>query len=180
MIPTTSRRFARLSGLVLCWCLLAGPAAGQIDSEVEKILQDALDGYRFSSKAVGLAMAVSFADYGLWEGASGLADRFLLRGTDGVYVEFSDGESFASSLGLLAADDLLSAEVRRIVGEGRYGYEFLTVDESPTLVVGGRRPPAGGGTSASQLCQWCSSVSGIAGIPSAVHGPLLPSPSDVA
>ena len=35
--------------------------------------------------------------------ASGLTDRFLLRGSSGVFVEFADGETFASSLALVAA-----------------------------------------------------------------------------
>ncbi len=75
--------------------------------------------------------------------ASGLVDRFVLRGTDGVYVEFANGESFASSLGLLAADDLLSPKIRGIVERAEYGFEFLTVEDTPTLAVGGRRPPSG-------------------------------------
>jgi len=76
-------------------------------------------------------------------GASGLVDRFLLRGTDGVYVEFAEGEPFSSSLSLLSANELFSSELRRIVGQGEFGYQFLTADEAPTLVVGARRPPAG-------------------------------------
>lgn len=75
--------------------------------------------------------------------ASGLIDRFVLRGTDGVYVEFADGKTFSSSLGLLAADELLSPELRGIVARNEYGFEFLTVEDIPTLAVGGRRPPAG-------------------------------------
>jgi two-component system sensor histidine kinase MtrB len=75
--------------------------------------------------------------------ASGLVDRFLLRGTGGVYVEFPDGDPFASSLGLLAADELLSGEIREIVDRNEYGYEFLTIDGNPTLAVGGRRQPTG-------------------------------------
>jgi two-component system sensor histidine kinase MtrB len=74
---------------------------------------------------------------------SGLADRFLLRGSGGVIVDFPNGEVFASSLGLLAAQDLLSTELRGIIARGVFGYEFLTVEGIPTLVVGGRRPPAG-------------------------------------
>lgn len=75
--------------------------------------------------------------------ASGLADRFLLRGTGGVYVEFSDGPAFSSSPRLLAAGALLSADLRDIVAGSSYGYEFLALDEQPNLVVAGRRPPAG-------------------------------------
>ncbi len=75
--------------------------------------------------------------------ASRLSDRFLLRGTGGVYVEFADGQTFSSSLGLLDAGDLISTELRTIVAEGRFGYEFMTVGESTDLVVAGRRPPGG-------------------------------------
>jgi two-component system sensor histidine kinase MtrB len=75
--------------------------------------------------------------------ASGLSDRFLLRGSGGVYVEFPADDPFASSLSLLSAGDLISAELREIIGNGSFGYEFVTVDQGPSLVVGGRRPPAG-------------------------------------
>ena len=75
--------------------------------------------------------------------ASGLPDRFLLRGTGGVYVEFASGEPFASSLTLLGADGVISPELRGIVASGDFGYEFLTLDGEPTLAVAGRRPPAG-------------------------------------
>lgn len=75
--------------------------------------------------------------------SSGLTDRFLLRGTGGIYVEFADGDTFASSLGLLAARDLFPPELRTIVSENDFGYAFITVDDDPMLVVGGRRPPAG-------------------------------------
>jgi signal transduction histidine kinase len=75
--------------------------------------------------------------------AGGLADRFLLRGSFGVFVEFDDGQTFASSLGLLGAGDLLSADLRAIVARGEYGYEFVTLDDDPALVVGARRPVGG-------------------------------------
>ena len=75
--------------------------------------------------------------------ASGLSDRFLLRGSGGVYVEFPADEPFASSLNLLAAGDLISTELRGIIGEGSFGYEFVTIDQSPSLIVGGSRPPSG-------------------------------------
>ncbi len=75
--------------------------------------------------------------------ASRLTDRFLLRETGGVFVEFADGDQFASSLGLLAADAALSSDLRAIVAQGRFGYEFLTLDEDAMLVVGGRRPEIG-------------------------------------
>lgn len=74
--------------------------------------------------------------------ATGLADRFLLRGTGGVYIEFGS-ESFASSLSLVGTADLLSEDLRSIVARGDFGYEFLTIEGAPALIVGGRRPPAG-------------------------------------
>ena len=46
-------------------------------------------------------------------------------------------------MSLLSAGDLISTELREIIGGGSFGYEFVTVDETPSLVVGGRRPPAG-------------------------------------
>ena len=74
---------------------------------------------------------------------SGLVNRFLLRGTGGVNVEFADGETYVSELALADAGNLISPEVRSLVAAGDYGYEFLDVDEKPTLVVGGRRPQIG-------------------------------------
>jgi two-component system sensor histidine kinase MtrB len=75
--------------------------------------------------------------------ASGLADRFLLRGTGGVYVDFGDGKTSASSLNLLGVDSLLSSELRQVVERGEFGYEFLEVADAPNLVVAGRRPVSG-------------------------------------
>ncbi len=75
--------------------------------------------------------------------ASGLSDRFLLRGTGGVFVEFPDGDTFASSLGLLDAGDVISPDLRAIIEDGAFGYQFKTLGESPALIVAGRRPPGG-------------------------------------
>ncbi len=76
--------------------------------------------------------------------ASGLVERFLLRGTDGVFVEFpSGGESFASELALVDTPELVDAALRRLVDEGILAYQFLDVAGEPTLVVAARRPPAG-------------------------------------
>ncbi len=74
---------------------------------------------------------------------SGLLDRFLLRGTGGVFINFSGGESFASSPGLLSANELFSPDLVAIVERGEFGYEFLEVEGAATLVVSGRRPPSG-------------------------------------
>ncbi len=75
---------------------------------------------------------------------SALVDRFLLRGTTGVYVEFpGSGEPFATSLALVDAGSILAPELRRIVDAGEIGYEFLDLVGEPSLVVAGRRPAGG-------------------------------------
>jgi two-component system sensor histidine kinase MtrB len=76
--------------------------------------------------------------------ASGLAARFLQRGSDGLYVQFSGSdETYASSFELNDAGTLLAQELRDLVVSGRFGYQFLTVGDEPRLIVGARRPPAG-------------------------------------
>ncbi len=76
--------------------------------------------------------------------ASGLVERFLLRGTDGVYVEFpAGGEAFASSLALFDTPDLVEPDLRALVAAGELGYEFLDVAGEPSVVVAARRPPDG-------------------------------------
>jgi two-component system sensor histidine kinase MtrB len=74
---------------------------------------------------------------------SGLVDRFLLRGTGGVYVEFPDGETSVSGLELFDVGSLVSPEVRDLVAAGEFGYQFLDVNGEPELLVAGRRPPDG-------------------------------------
>ncbi len=76
--------------------------------------------------------------------ASGLVERFLLRGTDGVFVEFPDGsEAFASQLALVDTPDIVDAGLRSLVDQGILAYQFLDVAGDPALVVAARRPPAG-------------------------------------
>lgn len=74
---------------------------------------------------------------------SGVADRLLLGDAEGAYVEFEGGETFASSLSLFGTARLLSPELKEIVARGEFGYQFVEVDGTSALVVGGRRPPAG-------------------------------------
>ncbi len=72
---------------------------------------------------------------------SGLADRFALRGSDGVYVEFGGGsDSFASELTLIDVGERLPQDLRSLVATGRLGYAYSEVGDEPFLVVGGRRP----------------------------------------
>ncbi len=73
-----------------------------------------------------------------------LADRFLQRGSQGVYVEFSGSDDpFASDFSLVDAGSLLDRRLRDLVAAGRYGYEYVAVGGESRLVVGGRRPPLG-------------------------------------
>lgn len=85
------------------------------------------------------------ADAGLADfEASGLAARFLQRGSDGLYVEFAEGdETYASSFQLNDAGALLAPVVRDLVASGRFGYQFITIGGEPRLIVGARRPPQG-------------------------------------
>ncbi len=74
---------------------------------------------------------------------SGLAARFQTRGTSGMYVDFGDGNPFASSLELLETPDLADPELVELVGSGQLGWQFLKVGADSRLLVAGRRPPAG-------------------------------------
>ena len=75
---------------------------------------------------------------------SGLAARFLQRGSDGLYVEFPDGnETYASSFELNDAGAVLAPELRDLVASGRFGYQFLTIGDEPRLIVGARRSSGG-------------------------------------
>lgn len=76
--------------------------------------------------------------------ASGLTDRFLQRGPDGVYVEFpGTDETFASDFSLVDAGRVLAPELRRLVADGNFGFEFVVLEGEAWLVVGGRRPDRG-------------------------------------
>jgi two-component system sensor histidine kinase MtrB len=72
--------------------------------------------------------------------AAGLLDRFLRRGTDGVWVEFADGERLSTpGLGEIEVSDAL----RRLAEAGELGYEFTDSERGLALVTAGRLPPTG-------------------------------------
>lgn len=75
--------------------------------------------------------------------ASGLSDRILLRGADGVYVDFGDDDPYASSPEYLGTPDVVSSDLVGYAETGMYGYEFLELAGVPQLVVGAQRPGAG-------------------------------------
>lgn len=71
---------------------------------------------------------------------SGIADRFLTRGATGVYVDFGDGDPYASRPELLETPSLVAPEVEAIARDGRYGYQFVSVAAAEALVVVAMRP----------------------------------------
>ncbi len=76
--------------------------------------------------------------------ASGLADRFSQRGADGLYVEFGgDEDPFASGFSLVDAGSSIRPELRRLVDDGRIGYQFVDSGGESQLLVGARRPGGG-------------------------------------
>jgi len=76
--------------------------------------------------------------------ASGLAGDLQRRGTD-VYVDLGaePGDDYVSGLGVVNVPELVSAELRRTVADGRIAAEWVELDGVPHLVVAARRPPAG-------------------------------------
>ena len=69
-----------------------------------------------------------------------LADRILLRGDNGLFVDFGDGDPYASHPDLLDTPDLTDPELTGLATEGRYGFQFVSVGGDAMLVVAGRRP----------------------------------------
>lgn len=75
--------------------------------------------------------------------ASGLVDRFLIRGVDGAWVEFGDAEPVVSGISVVDGPAVVSDGLRLIVDRGELGYEFVSMGGRPVMVIGGRRPPTG-------------------------------------
>jgi two-component system sensor histidine kinase MtrB len=74
---------------------------------------------------------------------SGLSERFLTRGSTGVFVDFGDDDPYASAPSLLEAPGLVGADFAEIVARGEIAYEFLDRGDTVDLVVGAERPPGG-------------------------------------
>ncbi len=76
--------------------------------------------------------------------SSGLAERFLQRGAVAVYVEFDGSDdAYASEFALFDAGEQIEPQLRALVAQGRYGYQFIGSGSDSQLIVGGRRPDAG-------------------------------------
>lgn len=71
--------------------------------------------------------------------ASGLIDRFLRRGTEGVWIEFPDGSRLASGVGQVE----IAEELRSIAAAGEIGYQFVEAPDGLLLVTAARLPPSG-------------------------------------
>jgi signal transduction histidine kinase len=72
---------------------------------------------------------------------TGLLERFLTRGTDGVWVELEDGSIL--SAGQVVPPELLSPELTDLVAGGELAYQFVDTPDGPYLVTGARLPPDG-------------------------------------
>lgn len=70
---------------------------------------------------------------------AGLIDRFLRRGTDGVWVEFPDGNSLSAGV----APAQVSGDFRSIMAGGEIAYQFTDTPDGPMLITGARLPPEG-------------------------------------
>jgi signal transduction histidine kinase len=76
---------------------------------------------------------------------SRLAEAFFIRGGAETLIDFGEGDPYVSRFALSNALPVLSPELHRIVEEGGLGYQRLTIDGQPYLVMAGRRPSAGPG-----------------------------------
>jgi signal transduction histidine kinase len=74
---------------------------------------------------------------------SDLLERIQLRGSAGTVVDFGDGDPFATGLVFAGAFATLSEDLPAIVAAGQIGYQRLTVEGRPYLVMGARLPPGG-------------------------------------
>lgn len=104
-----------------------------------RLVAEALNSIEFNLTVLAPATGVS-ADPGPDEiEDSGLLDRYLTRGTDGVWVEFDDRTRLTA--GTAQAD--ASPELEEMVERGEIGYEFSESLRGPVLVTGSRLPPEG-------------------------------------
>src|SRR5262249_20592125 len=73
-----------------------------------------------------------------------LADAFQRRGLDTIIVPAA-GDPFFSPASLRGTLETLPPDVRALVDRGQLAYVWQTVDEQPSLVVGGRVAGSGPG-----------------------------------
>ena len=108
-----------------------------------EVLDRALEDARFNVEVLATERLDEVVRPGDIE-ASGLADDFQRRGV-AVYVDLGagPGEDFVSGLDVVNVPAVVSADLRRSVGEGRVAAEWIDLEGIPRLVVAARRPPAG-------------------------------------
>jgi two-component system sensor histidine kinase MtrB len=74
---------------------------------------------------------------------AGLAERFEIRGAEGVYVDFGDGDPYASDLAFLDAPAIVGPEFQGLVADRQLAYRFVAVKGSPYLATGTDQPGGG-------------------------------------
>jgi two-component system sensor histidine kinase MtrB len=106
----------------------------------DQLVEDARDRAQFAVITLAEAQQLpASVDREAFE-ASGLADRILLRGADGVFVDFGDDDPYASSPEFLVTPQVVSPELVTNAEQGRYGYQFLDIGSAPLLVIAATRP----------------------------------------
>jgi signal transduction histidine kinase len=140
-----SRLVATVIGLVAVTAVLVG-GLGYLLAERSlrsQLVDDAVARTRFNVTELATTEVLPAGADREQFAASGLLDRFVLRGSDGVLVDFGDGDPYASSLDLVDAAARVSPELRDLVDRGQIGYQFLEMETGAALLVGVRRPEIG-------------------------------------
>jgi two-component system, OmpR family, sensor histidine kinase MtrB len=110
------------------------------DSLLDQLVADALDSTEFAVVELASPQVLPVdADRAAFE-ASGLPERFLRRDASALFVDFGDGDPYASQPEFLATPEVVSTRTRDLMAHGRYGYELVEVGGKPLLVVAARRP----------------------------------------
>ena len=108
-----------------------------------EVLDRAIEEARFSVEVLAAGRLDDVVRPGDIE-ASGLADDLQRRGID-VYVDLGaePGDDYVSGLTVVNVPEVVSAELRRTVAEGRVGAQWVDLDGVAHLVVAARKPPDG-------------------------------------
>lgn len=104
-----------------------------------QLLEDALDATEFNLVVLAPAAGLQESPSAPEIDRSGILDRFLSRGVDGVWVEMPGGERLSAGAGQADVSDGL----RQIVASGEIGYEYSQSLRGPVLVTAARLPPEG-------------------------------------
>ena len=106
-----------------------------------QLAQDAAASVEFNLAVLAPAAGVPSNSDRSVVASSGVLERFLSRGVDGVWVEFPDDALLSGPVGLGPLP--VSDELRTLVTEGQIAYEFTDTPQGTVLISAGRLPPAG-------------------------------------